>query len=384
MILYFKKLLFTLHLKYICAPGFKKRCSIKINYIMEPYSTLSKIGFIKNNYAFKFLFIAFLGIHLPLIGFISFVLFFDHSLKLNTLTFEILVFTILASFATLLLLKKMIYPIVLASKSLSDYRENRAIPSLPQEFTDEAGLLMFNIQQTILATENLLKDKKDLIFLLTNDMKDYALQPIAIAKLLMEENPSSKVLSYANQILLSSNNQLDFIETFIALLREEDEIAKEVIKVRRININEIISAVNMELQNSLADKKLTLNFETNVADLRAKITQKSLTKVLINLIENAVKFSYPSNEIIVKIDKKRGKLEISIEDKGMGFDNSKVTEMFKKFTKMGRIGTQNEKSTGIGLYLCKQIILKSEGTLVAESAGMNKGSTFTIKLKVYR
>ena len=351
---------------------------------MEPYSTLSKIGFIKNNYAFKFLFIAFLGIHLPLIGFISFVLFFDHSLKLNTLTFEILVFTILASFATLLLLKKMIYPIVLASKSLSDYRENRAIPSLPQEFTDEAGLLMFNIQQTILATENLLKDKKDLIFLLTNDMKDYALQPIAIAKLLMEENPSSKVLSYANQILLSSNNQLDFIETFIALLREEDEIAKEVIKVRRININEIISAVNMELQNSLADKKLTLNFETNVADLRAKITQKSLTKVLINLIENAVKFSYPSNEIIVKIDKKRGKLEISIEDKGMGFDNSKVTEMFKKFTKMGRIGTQNEKSTGIGLYLCKQIILKSEGTLVAESAGMNKGSTFTIKLKVYR
>ena len=215
-------------------------------------------------------------------------------------------------------------------------------------------------------------------------MKDYALQPIAIAKLLMEENPRSKVLSYANQILLSSNNQLDFIETFIALLREEEEIAREVIKVRRINFNEIISAVNIELQNSLSDKKLTLHFETNVADLRAKITQKSLTKVLINLIENAIKFSYPSNEIIVKIDKKRGKLEISIEDKGMGFDNSKVTEMFKKFTKMGRIGTQNEKSTGIGLYLCKQIVLKSEGTLMAESTGTDKGSTFTIKLKVYR
>ena len=58
--------------------------------------------------------------------------------------------------------------------------------------------------------------------------------------------------------------------------------------------------------------------------------------------------------------------------------------MFKKFTKMGRIGTQNEKSTGIGLYLCKQIILKSEGTLMAESTGTDKGSTFTIKLKVYR
>jgi hypothetical protein len=84
---------------------------------MELYSKLSKIGFLKNNYAFKFLFIAFLGIHIPLIGVICFVLFFEHSLSPNTLILAVLAFTLLAAFCTLLVLKKLINPIVLASKA---------------------------------------------------------------------------------------------------------------------------------------------------------------------------------------------------------------------------------------------------------------------------
>jgi signal transduction histidine kinase len=243
---------------------------------------------------------------------------------------------------------------------------------------------MFNIQQTALSTENLLKDKQDLIFLLTHDVKNYALQPNALVKLLIEENPNNKILDYANQILTSTDNQLDFIETFITLLREEDEIAKEVMKVRRINFNEIISVVNTTLQNKLSDKKLTLKIETNVNELHLKLNQTLLTRVLINLIDNAIKFSNPNNKIILKIEKKHAKLEISVTDEGIGFDNSKVKEMFKKFTKMGRVGTNNEKSTGIGLYLCKQIILKSEGSLTAESNGTGKGAKFLINLRVYK
>jgi signal transduction histidine kinase len=351
---------------------------------MKLYSRLSKIGFLKNNYAYKILFGAFFGIHLPFIGILCFVIFFDHLLSPGKLIITVLTFILFLAFLTVIILKNLISPIVLASKSLAEYREKRTIPKLPQEFTDEVGLLMFNIQQTTAATENLLKDKQDLIFLLTHDMKDYALQPNALAKLMMEENPSNKIKEYAGQILSSSNNQLDFIETFITLLREEDEIAKEIVKVRRINFNEIISIIKTALENRLSDKKLTLNVETNLSEVYLKINQTLLIRVLINLIENAIKFSNPNNEIKLKIEKKRAKLEISIIDKGIGFDVSKIKEMFKKFTNVGRLGTNNEKSTGIGLYLCKQIILKSEGLLTAESDGEGKGSKFSINLKIYR
>ena len=74
------------------------------------------------------------------------------------------------------------------------------------------------------------------------------------------------------------------------------------------------------------------------------------------LISNAVKFSYFDSEIKVRIFSADSKLIITVKDYGMGFDRNQIEELFKKFTKLSRLGTANEGSTGIGLYLCKKII----------------------------
>jgi hypothetical protein len=79
--------------------------------------------------------------------------------------------TLVATGATLLILKKLIKPIELVSKSLNDYKVNR-IPDLPTNFTDEAGLLMRNIIQSILESERFITDKQDM--LLSHDLKIFA------------------------------------------------------------------------------------------------------------------------------------------------------------------------------------------------------------------
>jgi signal transduction histidine kinase len=96
------------------------------------------------------------------------------------------------------------------------------------------------------------------------------------------------------------------------------------------------------------------------------------------LINNAIKFSYPDSEIYLKIQQENSKLVISVLDNGIGFDQSNVQDLFKKFTKMSKLGTSNEGSTGIGLYLCRNIIEKNHGQLTAVSEGQSKGATFTI------
>jgi signal transduction histidine kinase len=67
-----------------------------------------------------------------------------------------------------------------------------------------------------------------------------------------------------------------------------------------------------------------------------------------------------------------------VSDTGIGFDSKYREDLFKKFTNQGRLGTANESSTGIGLYLCKKIIEKYKGKLLAESAGVNKGASFSV------
>ena len=351
---------------------------------MKLYERLSKIRFLENNYAFKFLFIAFLGIHIPLIGLIFSIVYFQNTISpINIIVFT-LVFTLIATFVTLFVLKRLIKPIEVASKALLNYKNSRTVPKLPLDFTDEAGLLMSNIQETIEANEGLLSEKQDLMYLLSHDMKTYTENPAALAQLIINENPSQDIVDYSNLILDSTSKQSNFLETFITLLKEEDEISKNVMKVNKINFTKITSLLQEQLKTKLENKNIQLKINSNATEVYLKINEELLIRVLSNLLDNAIKFSYPQSTIFLLIDKEHGKFEVSVSDSGMGFDNSKSNDLFSKFTKMSRVGTANEKSTGIGLYLCRQIIRKSNGTISATSAGANKGSTFTLVLKVYK
>lgn len=121
---------------------------------MKLYHNLSQISFLKRNYAFKFLFVAFIGIHIPLIGILFFVLYSDHTVSATSILIFSLIMTLLATLVTLLVLKQLIKPISIASKSLDDYRNNRKLSVLPTEYKDEAGLLMCNIQESIYESES--------------------------------------------------------------------------------------------------------------------------------------------------------------------------------------------------------------------------------------
>ena len=112
--------------------------------------------------------------------------------------------------------------------------------------------------------------------------------------------------------------------------------------------------------------------------MHLNISEILFARVLFNLISNAIKFSNSGSEIKLDVSQSGGYLKIQVKDSGIGFDISKKELLFDKFTSMGRTGTNNEISTGIGLYLCNQIVKKFKGSIDAYSDGENKGATFTV------
>ncbi|WP_229655046.1 sensor histidine kinase KdpD [Flavobacterium sp. LC2016-23] len=286
--------------------------------------------------------------------------------------------TLLATLITLVVLKQLIEPIAIASKSLDDYRNNRRLSVLPTEYTDEAGLLMCNIQESIYEAESYINEKQDLIYMLSHDLKNFAGNPQGLANLIISENPSDSVKNLASLICESTNLQFRYIENFIKLLNEQDQIAKINQEVRTIVFPNILPFINEQVEQRLLDKniKLSLSLELNEAKLR--IDEGLLVQVLVNLISNAIKFSYFDSEIKVRIYFEKEKLIITVADKGIGFNKDQIDELFKKFTTMSRLGTAKEASTGIGLYLCKKIIERNRGELSAASEGKNKGAEFKI------
>ncbi len=346
---------------------------------MKLYRKLSQISFLKKSYAFKFLFVAFIGIHIPLIGILFFILFFEHKVSPTSVLIFSLIMTLFATAATLWVLNKLIKPIATASKALDDYRGSRKMPALPTEYIDEAGLLLCNIQESINEAETFINEKQDLVYMLSHDLKNFAGNPQGLAKLIISENPSESVKNLAELICESTELQFRYIENFIKLLKEQDEIVKVSQESKTVLFSNIVPFINEQVEQRLLDKNVRLDLVLDCEKANLKIDEGLLIQVLVNLISNAVKFSYFDSEIKVRIFSENAKLIVTVKDNGMGFDKNQIEELFKKFTKMSRLGTANEGSTGIGLYLCKKIIERNKGRLTASSEGKNKGAEFRIE-----
>jgi len=345
---------------------------------MKLYHTLSKISFLKKSYAFKFLFVAFIGIHIPLIGILFFVLYSENTISPDSILIFALIMTLIATLITLLILNRLIKPIQLASKSLNEYRNDRVISKLPTSYNDEAGLLMCNIQELIYETENFINEKQDLIYMLSHDLKNFAGNPQGLAELIINENPSKPVKEFAELICQSTDLQFRYIENFINLLKEQDHVLNISQDVKTILFSAILPFINEQVEQRLTDKNIKLDVDVSVSEAKLRMDEGLLIQVLVNLISNAIKFSYFDSTIKVKIFNESGNLVITVSDNGIGFIPDEIDELFRKFTKMSKSGTANETSTGIGLYLCKKIVEKSGGKLSATSAGKNKGAEFKI------
>lgn len=345
---------------------------------IDLYRRLSKVGFLKKSYVFKFFFVAFIGIHIPLIGLLFFILFGNITFSTTTILVFTLVMTLMATAFTLLVLRKLVVPIELASKTLHDYKTDRTLSQLPTNFNDEAGLLMQDIHELILDSENFINEKKDLIYLLSHDLKNFAGNPQALAKLILEADPPEEIREFAEMIHHSTSQQFKYLEKFLMLLKEQDEAIKSNLLPKRIEFQSVFLAVEDQVRQLMTIKNILLltSIEVKEADLR--IDKELLIRVMVNLIDNAIKFSFPDSEIQLRIYSKNKELYITVSDNGMGFDPAYSEQLFDKFTKMSKLGTSKEASTGIGLYLCKKIVEKNQGKLTAFSEGDNKGATFSI------
>lgn len=98
-----------------------------------------------------------------------------------------------------------------------------------------------------------------------------------------------------------------------------------------------------------------------------------LRQMFMIIIDNAIKFSRPHGKIWIRLQKRDGQLDISIQDQGIGIEAGKLPYIFEKFYKSKM--HQNEKGTGLGLMIAKQIALRHDGDIRVESV-VGEGSTF--------
>jgi len=139
----------------------------------------------------------------------------------------------------------------------------------------------------------------------------------------------------------------------------------------------IISAV--ELSKIKAESK---NIKNDIAcdeKLTAKINSTLIEQAVLNLIDNAVKYSPEGGKIKINVKKSDGKIEIIVADTGCGIDKEHLDRIFERFYVVDKARSRKLGGTGLGLAIVKHIAQVHGGGVSVESA-VGKGCVFTIFL----
>ncbi|MBI9040969.1 HAMP domain-containing sensor histidine kinase [Lutibacter sp.] len=198
---------------------------------------------------------------------------------------------------------------------------------------------------------------------------------------LIIENYSEKIdvkgMKMMNHIKSLSSNSLKLLEDLL----DVSKIESGTIKLQLKKENYIDFITKYMYFNLLVAKKKDINIrlETNDNELFFPFDEHYLSEVINNLLTNAIKFSYPKSEIIIKISTSKSVVKTEIIDQGQGIPVEEQTKLFNYFQKTSVQPTNGETSTGLGLAIAKKIISEHKGTIGVISE-INKGATFYFEL----
>lgn len=232
------------------------------------------------------------------------------------------------------------------------------------------------IVDDITSEKESLQRKDDFVSMVSHELKTPITSLKVYTQLLLRtiNNPDDtqaktlrKIDEQANKLHQIINNMLD-----IAKVTTSSQSAKP----QTINLDAIIQDVVQDLQATYPDRALSIKGLTP-----GTITgdRDQLSQVLINIINNAIKYSPPVSEIFIQSQIQSGSIVVSVQDFGIGISVKDQERIFERFYQAQNGSETSSPGLGVGLYLSTEIIKLHGGKIWVESR-KGQGSTFYISL----
>jgi len=286
------------------------------------------------------------------------------------------------------------YPLFINDEGESNYTLYVTFPSKNKHIlADISGILLlslFFIFIIIVAFSSslyqLVRQKKiseiktDFINNMTHEFKT----PIATINLALDsiKNPKiigdkEKIMRYIKMIREENKRMHAQVENVLRISRLEKkqlDISKEAVDMHDI-IEDAITHVSLLID----DRNGTIETHLEAVQTEVLGNQFHLTNVVVNILENAIKYSEKEPQIIIYTESTNKYFILKISDKGIGMSKNAQKYVFDKFYREHKGNIHNVKGHGLGLAYVKEIIDNHHGSVLVESE-KGKGSTFIIKL----
>jgi two-component system sensor histidine kinase ChvG len=242
---------------------------------------------------------------------------------------------------------------------------------------DEVGLLYGNLTSL-----------HDQIIQLFNDKERFAADVSHELK-----NPIASIIANSDNAIVKAENSTSDIAAFKAIRKQAIRMNKLISEISEAAIvdYDLVAAKREKFDLSETLENLVQFFEDQnsnisiISDIQKNVVFLGLpdriARVFINLIENAVSFAGENGQVRVTLKKSwRHGITITIEDSGPGVPEASRADIFERFFSARQGSAMRENSSGLGLYICKQVVEAHEGIIEVLDSDALGGASFRIRL----
>ncbi len=237
---------------------------------------------------------------------------------------------------------------------------------------------IFQVRKTFKKEEELTLQQKNFLLSVTHELKS----PIASSKLQLQT-----LLKHE----LEREKQKELINNAITDIERLNNLAENILLAAKIE-NNVHILHKEEYDISLYTTEIvknainTFNYKQKVSltiepGIQLKIDTMNFPSIVMNLFENAVKYSSADSPIIISLKKENHSIILSVVDEGSGISEIEKRNIFQKFYRVGNEETRKTKGTGLGLYIVKYLVEQHNGKIVVKD-NLPKGSIFEVCFNV--
>ncbi|MDZ4821495.1 MAG: ATP-binding protein [Planctomycetota bacterium] len=168
------------------------------------------------------------------------------------------------------------------------------------------------------------------------------------------------------------------IEDLLSLSKIEQSEKEVSLPLEIGNVRQLVEAAVHDCLSNAADCKVTVTICCDES-IMARFNPRLLEQAIVNLLDNAIKYSEPGSEVIIEAGQQQSELRIVVIDQGCGIDTDHLPRIFERFYRVDKARSRKLGGTGLGLAIVKHIVQAHRGR-VSVLSEPGKGSTFTLHL----
>ena len=240
------------------------------------------------------------------------------------------------------------------------------------------ALVVINDVSRLLRLENL---RRDLVANVSHELKTPITSIKGYVETLLDEagEHPQHVKDFLEIIGKQTNRLHAIVEDLLSLAEiEQKSDGRELIFLEKGRVIDVLHAAIEACSVKAADHNVQISLHCD-EKIQTMINSPLLEQAVINLLDNAIKYSKPEGTVQIDTDTRGKEILISIKDSGLGIGSRHLDRLFERFYVVDKSRSRESGGTGLGLAIVKHIVQAHAGKVAVESE-LNKGSIFTIHL----